>query len=234
MSCGIYKITNALNNNCYIGLSKQIKDRWKQHQNRYLNIDDKEYNKALYRAFRKYGIESFTFEILELCDEHKLADREIYWINFYNSYNNGYNETPGGAIGNICLGEKHPNHKLTKEDVIAIRTYYKNLARKKDVYQLYKDRINSTGFHKIWNCVTWKDIMPEIYTQERINYHKHNTSNTGEKNGRAILSENDVIKIRLRKKNGENKKDVKKDYPQCSDGAFNDVWYQHSWKKIIV
>ena len=43
-------------------------------------------------------------------------------------------------------------NNFSKEDVITIRTYYKNLARKKDVYELYKDRINPTGFHKIWNC----------------------------------------------------------------------------------
>lgn len=44
----------------------------------------------------KYGIENFRFEIVELCDEKDLDDREIYWIDYYNSYLQGYNETLGG------------------------------------------------------------------------------------------------------------------------------------------
>lgn len=47
---------------------------------------------------RKYGKENFTFEIIELCpeDNNILSTREKYWIDFYNSYEEGYNETRGG------------------------------------------------------------------------------------------------------------------------------------------
>ena len=234
MSCGIYKITNKIYSHCYIGLSKQIEVRWEQHKIRYLDKNNKEYDKTLYRAFRKYGLTNFTFEILELCQESQLNEREIYWISFYNSYDDGYNETPGGAIGNLCLGQNHPNHKLTEKDIIIIRTYYKNYARKKDIYSLYNKRIQPTGFHKIWTGVTWKHIMPEIYTTERINYHKHNTSNNGEINGRALSTESDIIAIRTRRKNGEKRLSVKKDYPQYSEGGFNDIWYGYSWKNITI
>lgn len=43
---------------------------------------------------RKYGIEHFHIEQIEETD--KPEEREIYWINFYNSYKNGYNATLGG------------------------------------------------------------------------------------------------------------------------------------------
>ena len=48
------------------------------------------------------------------------------------------------------------------------------------------------------------DIMPEVYTLENKEFHKNNTGLKGEKNGRALLSEQDVYNIRMRKKNGES------------------------------
>ena len=234
MSCGIYKITNKINNKCYIGLSKNIEARWKQHQTRYLDIGDKEYDKALYRAFRKYEINNFIWEIIEECSEQSLSEKEIYWISYYDSFSNGYNETPGGAIGNICQGEQHPNHKLTEQDVIIIRTYYKNLARKRDIYQLYKDRIGESGFGKIWKGETWTNIMMDIYTPERKQYHKMHTGNSGITNSRALITERDVYNIRLRKKNGEKCSDVSKDYPMLTKGGFYSIWSEHTWKNIVV
>ena len=86
---GIYKITNTLNNMCYIGQSKNISKRWNNHKSVYDNENSHGYNYYLYRAMRKYGIENFTFEIIEECDIDSLNEREIYWINYYDSYNNG-------------------------------------------------------------------------------------------------------------------------------------------------
>ena len=94
--CGIYKITNLINDKCYIGQSINIQKRWNAHKRCY-NIESyHEYNKVLYKAFRKYGIENFDFEIVEECKPDELNEREIYWITYYNSFKNGYNATPGG------------------------------------------------------------------------------------------------------------------------------------------
>ena len=231
---GIYKITNTINNKVYIGLSSNIEERWKAHKKRYKIETDKEYEKHLYRSFRKYGLDAFTFEIIEECPVEELADKEIYWISYYDSYANGYNETPGGEV--ICVGgEKHPNHKLTEQDVICIRNYYKNKARRKDIYNLYKDRIGESGFSKIWKGETWKDIMPEVYTEENKNFHKHNTSNSGSSNGRSRLNEQEVYEIRLRRKNGEKLMDVYQDYSdKLTYKSFTNVWTYQNWKNIIV
>lgn len=231
---GIYKITNTINNKIYIGLSSNIEERWKTHKKRYKIETDKEYEKHLYRSFRKYGLDAFTFEIIEECSVEELANREIYWISYYDSYANGYNETPGGEI--ICIGgEKHPNHKLTEQDVICIRNYYKNKARRKDIYTLYKDRIGESGFSKIWKGETWKDIMPEVYTEENKNFHKHNTSNCGSSNGRSRLNEQEVYEIRIRRKNGEKLMDVYQDYSdKLTYKSFTNVWTYQNWKNIIV
>ena len=61
---GIYKITNLINNKIYIGQSVDIKKRWATHK-RQAFIKGKEYDKYLYRAIRKYGIDNFSFEIIE-------------------------------------------------------------------------------------------------------------------------------------------------------------------------
>ena len=44
----------------------------------------------------KYGIENFIIEEIEEVDVKELSIREIYWIEYYNSYKNGYNATLGG------------------------------------------------------------------------------------------------------------------------------------------
>ena len=93
---GIYKITNKINNQCYIGQSLNIEKRWNNHKVASTNPSDSSYNYPLYRAFRKYGIDNFTFEILEECEQKFLNDREEYWINYFDSYKNGYNQTNGG------------------------------------------------------------------------------------------------------------------------------------------
>ena len=120
--CGIYKITNLYNNKVYIGCSKNIKHRWNAHQSEARLPQYPQYHYSIHKAFRKYGLENFKFEIVELTDEELLFEREQYWITYYDSYNNGYNETKGGDRGPGMPGETNPNSKLTLNDVIEIRT----------------------------------------------------------------------------------------------------------------
>ena len=91
----IYKITNKLNNKIYIGQTiKTVSKRFQQHKNN----SNKDYFSqiVLYKAFNKYGIENFICETLEEVPNDKLDEREKYWIEFYDSYFNGYNSTLGG------------------------------------------------------------------------------------------------------------------------------------------
>lgn len=217
---GIYKITNKLNNHSYIGLSTKLEERWKYHQTPY--NQERESNKTLYKAFAKYGIENFTFEILEECSIKELGEREKYYIAKYDTYHNGYNMTSGGEDN---VGDAHPRHKLSEEDVIDIRIRYNNLERRKEVYELYKDRIGESGFGKIWKGENWQHIMPEVYTLENKEFHLHNTGNKGSSNGRSRLTEEDVRAIRTRRKNGEQLKDVYEDYKdKLTKGSFKNVW----------
>lgn len=227
---GIYKITNRINNHSYIGLSTDIETRWKYHKDPY--NWKREPNKVLYQAMQKYGLQNFKFEVLEECKVEELSQKEKYYIALYDTYNHGYNSTSGGEDNKY---DSHPGHKLTKKDIIDIRTRYKNKQRKADVYQLYKNRIGESGFHKIWNGDTWNGIMDEVYTKENKDFHSHNTANKGSTNGRARLTENDVKNIRLRRKAGENIKIVYQDYSHLiTYGSFTNVWTYQNWKNIIV
>ena len=94
--CGIYKITNLINEKVYIGQSVDINYRFNNHKSESFNPKSNAYNTAIHRAIRKYGVENFSFEVIEECTKELLSEREIYWIAYYNSYGNGYNLTSGG------------------------------------------------------------------------------------------------------------------------------------------
>lgn len=73
--CGIYKITNKINNKSYIGQSKDIYRRWREHIK---NFKDVQNNQVIYLAIRKYGLENFDFSIVEECALESLDEREIF------------------------------------------------------------------------------------------------------------------------------------------------------------
>ena len=88
----IYKITNIQNNKVYIGQTiRPIEKRFKRHLNDALNnILDTHFA----RAIRKYGKENFIIEqIDEAQTQDELNQKEQYWIRYYNSVEEGYNET---------------------------------------------------------------------------------------------------------------------------------------------
>lgn len=91
---GIYKITNTVTNMVYIGQSKDIKTRWRDHMKCGLGIDTPAGNK-LYAAMIQDGIENFTFELLETCLSNELDEKEKLYIELYDSNTYGYNLTRG-------------------------------------------------------------------------------------------------------------------------------------------
>lgn len=110
----IYKITNTLNKKCYIGQTRTpINKRWNNHRFICTDINNKAYNYPLYKAFRKYSIDNFKWEILEEIEGNieeviiKLNNLEIYYISKYDSFNNGYNQNKGGHITVQTLENKY-------------------------------------------------------------------------------------------------------------------------------
>jgi group I intron endonuclease len=108
----IYKITNRVNQKVYIGQTTQhYTHRWSNHTSESVYKKD---DYPLYRGFNKYGLDNFDFEVLEECRNDILDEREIFYIEKFDSYKNGYNATLGGA------GTKY----LTKERIDDIVEVY--------------------------------------------------------------------------------------------------------------
>lgn len=86
---GIYKITNMENQMCYVGQAVNVAERWKQHIKRGLGAEAPTRNK-LYPAMNQYGVENFTFELLEECTKEFLDAREDYWQEYFHAKDFGY------------------------------------------------------------------------------------------------------------------------------------------------
>ena len=94
VTSGIYKITNVKTKECYIGQAVNISDRFKQHCKAACGIDTPAGNK-LYKAMQEYGIQNFSWEVLEPVPAIQLNEKEAYYINLYDSKNYGYNSSIG-------------------------------------------------------------------------------------------------------------------------------------------
>lgn len=92
--CGIYKITNLLTEQCYIGQSVNISDRWKQHCKCGLGIEASATN-VLYNSMQRDGVWNFSFELLEECSRDLLNEKEAFWIDTYSSNIYGLNTNAG-------------------------------------------------------------------------------------------------------------------------------------------
>ena len=92
----IYIIKNNINSKVYIGQTiNTLKHRFNQHARVALEKCNKN---SIDYAIQTLGKENFWIEEIETCDYNELDEKEIYWINFYNSFENGYNMTLGGQL----------------------------------------------------------------------------------------------------------------------------------------
>lgn len=117
----IYKITNDINDKVYIGKTEfDIEKRFKEHcRDAFKERNEK---RPLYNAMNKYGIEHFKIEEIEQCNN--IEKREKYWIEYYDSYNNGYNATLGGD-GKTLINYDSVVKNLKKEK--QLKRYLKKL-----------------------------------------------------------------------------------------------------------
>ena len=128
----IYKITNIQNNKVYIGQTiRPIEQRFKRHINDALNnILDTHFA----RAIRKYGKENFIIEQIDTAQtQDELNQKERYWIQYYNSVNEGYNETDAISKcgGNTYQSKTKKEMEVIKEKIRQTKIGSKNPMAKK-------------------------------------------------------------------------------------------------------
>ena len=126
----IYKITNNLNNKIYIGQTiRPVEDRWKRHINDALNnVLDTHFA----RAIRYYKPENFSLTIIDTATtQDELNQKEQYWIQFYDSINQGYNETDAiSKCGGNTYKSKTPEEMKKISEKIRQSKYRKSFSVK--------------------------------------------------------------------------------------------------------
>ena len=104
----VYRIYKKDNQKSYIGRTVNLTDRI------YVHRKAEEKTMIISRAIKKYGWDSFNWEILERCLRQDLGQREIFWIQTFNTYKGfGYNQTAGGDGGLGLFGKDNPMYGKT-------------------------------------------------------------------------------------------------------------------------
>ena len=191
----IYKITNTINGKIYIG--KDTTDN-----PLYLGS-----GKLIKLSIKKYVKKNFKKEIIEECDDYYLlSEREMYWIDFYNStdLNIGYNISKGGDGGDTL--SNNPNLNIIKEKISnKMKKRVFSDEHKKNLSKNHNSTVNRKG-----------KTYEEIYNDEFAKEYKKKLSESRRKykNEKERLGENyeKVINILKEKMSGKNNPMSKKTY----------------------
>lgn len=230
--CGIYMITNNIGGKVYVGQSKNIFARWSKHIRE--AFQEPYDNSILHKAIRKYDISCFQFKILELCSEDELDEKEKFYINLYEATKDNYNILDGGGCTSF-KGVSNHNSKLKDEDVYDIREQYKNLKTWKEVFEQYKNIISQNTFKDVWTGKTWQHIHMDVYNEETKLKQRNNYDRVQSHKWIQKLSDEDILKIRILKDEGFKPKYIYDNYyNHVNRNTFNDIWYYHTFKHIIV
>ena len=148
---GIYKYTNKITNEVYIGQARNLKSRYKQHERNYINNNkhNKEYNSLLHQKMREYGYDNFDYEIITECSIDDLNKLEIYYINYYDSiFPKGYNVAAGGSNGG------HPNALNNINEVYEIIDLLKSSTLSNteigEIYHISDQAVSDINCGRVW------------------------------------------------------------------------------------
>jgi group I intron endonuclease len=174
----IYLIINKENGQKYVGQTmKSMNKQWQEH----ISEANKMSSLPLHRAFRKYGVNKFLIKQIDECDESLLNEKERYWIEQYNTYEDsgGYN-----TINRPVIQEK-------KEEVVVIEKK-KRIIDKPWGFMLEENRGNGkhssirvmginveTGEERIWNSFTAAAL--EVAGNKEANANIHMAASNGTK-----------------------------------------------------
>jgi group I intron endonuclease len=178
----------------YIGqtIKKYLNSRVSEHFGNCSNCTHKFAN-----SLKKYGKSGFIWGIVEECDITLLNDREIYWIEQYDTFYNGYNTTTGGNQGReYCVKEylaERPNGD--REEIKNLSQYCRD--NDLNIAHIHETLYGKRNHHKGYKLIPRTDEEIERYKNERrVREDTSRKGLPGEKNGRAILDWNKVDEIR--------------------------------------
>ena len=178
----IYLITNTINSKVYIGQTIQtLNKRFNGHC--CYSKSDRSINMYIKRAIHKYGRDKFHIHLIEECPIEDLNSREKYWINYYDSYNKGYNLTLGGQNSNyfnLHRLEDTIDLKKFKQYIIEFKPLATEVAKhfgisKCSVYNLIKRLDNPNLILNSYNPRKGKSVI-DINTEELLKLYEEGWS----------------------------------------------------------
>ena len=165
---GIYMFRNLHNGKVYIGQSKYLNSRYREHKSELLN--GIHHNSYFQRAVKAHGFDAFEYSILERCPIDELDSREAYYIDLYDSRNRacGYNireagnesDLPSETIEKIRISNRGHNNKLSPEDVERIKL--SRLAGKKCFELAQEFGVTLAAINKITMCRNWAYVREDL------------------------------------------------------------------------
>lgn len=185
VNCHIYIIKNKINDKIYIGqaISHRLNKgkyryfgydgRFKDHISEAINNTKKNQCTYLNNAIRKYGKDNFIVELLEICEVQFSDNKEIYYIDKYNSiYPNGYNLTKGGKnFSNKNIFDEKITNQLNIPNSKRGRNFgfsHKDETINK-MKKYYEEKKNDGEFQKkIKDCM--KNTISNFFEIKKINY----------------------------------------------------------------
>jgi group I intron endonuclease len=207
MTAIIYKITNQITNKSYIGWTGQpLETRWVQHQKLALKDQD---NRPFYNAIRKYGTDCWTTEVLATTEDKTVAkQKEIEYIQLFESYDHGYNATRGGDGNNDIKMSEESNQSRSKALKGRPKNYIRMAGKKQSEESRKKISEAHKGMKKPW--VKW--------SKEQIAKRSF---------GRRALTEQQYNQIHLLKNQGLRICDIAKQVETTPDLVKK--WLNKSW-----
>lgn len=211
----IYKITNSVNGKVYIGQTVNAKARWSRHKSN-AKYFSKNRNEHLTNAMIKYGVDNFTFEVIDQIDTLEQADRlEIDLIKQYDLTNPefGYNKSPGGQ-------GKRPMSEETRKKLSASLKGRKSPMKGKHLSNETKKKISNANIGNQYRVgARVSDDTKRMLSE--INTGKSQSQETCEKRSQSMLGKNAGEKNGMYGKRGargkftkEQADDIRKEYKE--------------------
>lgn len=185
-------------------------------------------NKHLQASWNKYGADNFVINILEYCDIDILNDREEYWISYYhsNENTNGYNIRID-PFNNRGLKWTQEQRNKMEQQINKPDSYFHNHTIPRHIME----KAWESSRNKVWTEEERKrhsKIMTGLKVKDTTNMK---LAQTGENNGCAKLTENDVREIINLLYLGYKTCDISKIYP-CTDSNISAIKNNKSWSFI--
>jgi len=158
-SSGIYKIVNMINGKVYIGKTINFRKRYTNYKCKFKNQDVRGINEYFLNSINKHGAENFKFSVVEVCSPSDAAERELYWMDQYDSLNpkKGYNLRRDSSTGLIV--DQRTRDKISER---IKKEYAEGVRNAKDVSDFF------SNFWKNNPCV--KENMKASVSKARMSY----------------------------------------------------------------